>query len=392
VDNEVELVDLQLSEEQQARRLEARDWLGDNVPAERMPSMDTVSGKSAHQAWEKRLADGRWSVVQWPAEFGGRDYGIVDWLLFEEEYHAAGGPTRINHNGLTLLGATLLEHGTREQARRILPAMVNGDQIWAQAWSEPGAGSDLAGVTCRAEPVEGGFRLAGQKIWSSRAAVADRGFGLLRSGPGKGHRDLTYLMFDLKADGVEVRPIRRIDGDPVFAEIFFDGLFVPDADVIGERGAGWSVAMSTASKERGINLRSPGRFLAVVSRLLELWRALPLGWQEVHAERVQDVWTRTQAYRLQGFAAAVDDGPATHASIGKPFWSELDIALHEAGLAVVADLRAAERPTFAPDDIEAEESTWRQGLLFALAGPIYAGTNEIQRSIVAERLLGLPRG
>ena len=387
-----ESVDLSISAEQLERQLEARRWLTANVPPTPLPSMDTPAGKAAHQEWERTLAADRWSVVQWPSEFGGREYDLVDWLLFEEEYYTAGGPPRINHNGLTLLGATLLEHGTPEQCNRILPSMVAGETIWAQAWSEPGAGSDLASVRCRAEPVAEGYKLFGQKTWSSRGAVADRGFGLFRSGEGEGHRGLTYLMFDLSAPGVETRVIRRVDGEPVFAEIFFDGLFVPDEDVIGGKGDGWKVAMSTAGKERGINLRSPGRFLAVADRLVELWRRLPDNRRLAHRDAVQDAWIGCQAYRLQGFASVTDGGPRSHASLGKPYWAELDIALREAGLRIAQDLRDGAESIQEADELAALEDTWRSGLLFALAGPIYAGTNEIQRNIIAERLLGLPRG
>ncbi|GAA0710703.1 acyl-CoA dehydrogenase family protein [Dactylosporangium roseum] len=377
-------MNLTVSAQRQARRREARAWLREHVPMQPLPSMDTEAGAALHRAWERTLAGSGWSVVRWPQRYGGRDYDLVDWLLFEEEYHAAGAPARINHNGLTLLGSTLLEHGTEEQRARVLPAMVAGDVVWAQAWSEPGAGSDLAGVACRADPVPGGFALHGQKIWSSRAVVADRGFGLFRSGPpGRGHRGLTYLMFTLDSPDVTVRPIRRIDGEPVFAEIFFDGLFVPESDVIGEPGHGWRIAMSAAGHERGVSLRSPGRFLAVADQLVALWRRLDEPRRLSHRYAVQTAWSMAQAYRLHGYASAAGTEPAYSASMTKPYWSELDLLLHETAMAILDDLPGATEP---------DRETWRQGLLFALAGPIYAGTNEIQRTIVAERLLGLPRG
>lgn len=391
-------MNLEPNEEERSRRAAARDWLTSHVPADPLPPMDTPEGAERHREWERRLAAARWSVVHWPGRFGGRDYGPVDWLLFEEEYHTAGAPARINHNGITLLGATLLEHGSTEQQERHLPAMATGETVWAQAWSEPEAGSDLAGVRCRAERVPGGYRLYGQKTWSSRAAVADRGFGLFRSEPGSARsRGLTYLMFPLCGEGVQVRPIARMDGEPVFAEIFFDGLFAADDDVVGEPGHGWQIAMSTAGKERGVTLRSPGRFLAVADRLVEAWRRLPAQRRNGYRDAVQDVWLAAQAYRLHGFAGVNAEQEPASASLGKPFWSDLDVAMHETGLAIVEELLdGAGEPDPADPAGAAELAGWheqfRDGLLFALAGPIYAGTNEIQHNIVAERVLGLPRG
>jgi alkylation response protein AidB-like acyl-CoA dehydrogenase len=356
--------------------------------------MDTPNGCAAHRAWERELADARWSAVTWPARVGGRDYSQLDWLLFEEEYFAAGAPPRINQNGLMLLGPTLLEYGTQEQQERVLPSIASGETLWAQAWSEPDAGSDLAAVRCQATPVPGGFRLVGQKTWSSRAAVADAGFGLFRSEPdSRGHRGLTYLMFPLHADGVTVRPIRRMDGEPVFGEVFFDGLFVPSADAIGDVGAGWQVAMSTAGRERGTGLRSPGRFIAAAARLIELWRRLDPARQLVHRKAVLDAWLRAQAYRLHGFRALSGLSSPAAASVGKPYWSDLDIHIHKTALSVLADLEAAWTDVdCSPAEFDEQRRSWQTGHLFALAGPIYAGTNEIQRQIVAERVLGLPKG
>lgn len=383
-------MDLELTEERTARRLEARAWLRRHVPSATFASMDTPEGAEQHRAWERLLADAGWAVVSWPRAYGGRDYDLLDWLLFEEEYYACEGPARINHNGLTLLGATLLEHGTEAQRDRLLGSMVRGETIWAQAWSEPGAGSDLANVAARARRVEGGYLLSGQKIWSSRAVVADRGFGLFRSDPDSTrHRGLTYLMFDLRAPGVEVRPIRRFDADPVFAEIFFDDCFVPDEDLIGEEGHAWSVVMSTAAKERGVSLRSPGRFLQTAADLLALWRRLSATGRAGHAAAVRRCWVRAQAYRMSGFLTAEGRIGPEEASAGKLFWSELDLELHETGLAVCDRLRA--EGTSPAEDLDDTEAHWLAGYRFALAGPIYAGTNQVQKNIIAERLLGLPR-
>ena len=355
-----------------------REWLAANVPVPRLPSVDTPDGQARHREWERTLFDAGWAVVTWPAEYGGRDASLRDWLTFEEEYWAADAPIRVGQNGLFLLAPTLFAHGTQEQRDRILPRMARADDVWAQAWSEPEAGSDLAAIRSTATPVGGGWLLNGQKTWSSRAAFADMAFGLFRSDPAaERHRGLTYLMFDLRAPGVTVRPIPQLNGEPGFAEIFLDDVFVPDADVIGTPGDGWKVAMSTASHERGLSLRSPGRFLATADRLLRLWHRYE---EPSLRDRVVDAWIGAQAYNLHT-QSTVDRLMAggslgAESSAGKVFWSELDLRLHETALELLGD---------------EGDARWEDGYLFALAGPIYAGTNEVQRNVIAERLLGLPR-
>ncbi|MFJ6051883.1 acyl-CoA dehydrogenase family protein [Streptomyces sp. NPDC092307] len=370
----------------EAFRAEARDWLRAHVPARPLPSLETAEGFAAHREWEALLHADRWSVVSWPEEYGGRGVDIVNWLVFEEEYWAAGAPGRVSQNGINLLAPTLFDHASAEQRARVLPSMASGEVIWAQAWSEPESGSDLASLTSRAVRTEGGWLLSGQKTWSSRAAFADRAFGIFRTDPdtAKPHQGLTYLMFDLRAPGVTVRPIGRLDGKPAFAELFLDQVFVPDADVIGEPGQGWRIAMSTTGNERGLTLRSPGRFLAAADRLVGLWHAHGDQGDTALRDRVADAVVGARAYELftwanaSRFAAGGTIG--AESSLNKVFWSQYDIALHETAL----DLLGA--------DAELADGEWAEPWVFSLAGPIYAGTNEIQRDIIAERLLGLPKG
>ncbi|GHF64499.1 alkylation response protein AidB-like acyl-CoA dehydrogenase [Amycolatopsis bartoniae] len=424
-------MDLDLDERTRAFRDEARAWLAANVPRQPLASFDTAAGFEQHRRWEAELADARWSVVSWPGEFGGRDASLLEWVLFEEEYYAAGAPGRVSQNGIFMLAPTLFSHGTPEQRRRILPPMARGEEIWAQAWSEPEAGSDIASLRSTAVKTEGGWLLSGQKTWSSRAAFADRAFGLFRSDPeSERHRGLTYFMFDLRASGVDVRPIAQLDGEPGFAEIFLDDVFVPDRDVIGEPGNGWRVAMTTANNERGLSLRSPGRFLAAANRLVDLWRAQDE--PTATADRVADAWIGARAYQLYtyGTVARLAEGGALgpESSVNKLFWSHLDVALHETALELLGPaaelypeqvttgnappssdtvhhlLTAAgnssrpQRPaqnsgaverTYAND---ARDDQWLDGWLFSLAGTIYGGTDQVQRNTIAERLLGLPRG
>ncbi|MEU3914674.1 acyl-CoA dehydrogenase family protein [Streptomyces sp. NPDC029721] len=379
-------MDLDHSPEVAAFRAEARAWLREHVPDAPLPSLETEEGFAAHREWEAELHAGRWSAVSWPEEYGGRGADIERWLVFEEEYWAAGAPGRVSQNGISLLAPTLFDHATPGQRARVLPSMASGEVIWAQAWSEPESGSDLASLRSRAERTEGGWLLSGQKTWSSRAAFADRAFGIFRSDPdaAKPHHGLTYLMFDLRAPGVTVRPIGRLDGKPAFAELFLDRVFVPDEDVIGEPGQGWRIAMSTTGNERGLTLRSPGRFLAAAGRLAALWRERGDPADTALRDRVADAVVGARAYELftwagaTRFAAGGEIG--AESSLNKVFWSQYDIALHETALDLLGP------------DAELAQGPWAEPWVFSLAGPIYAGTNEIQRDIIAERLLGLPKG
>lgn len=379
-------MDLNHSAAVEAFRAEARAWLAAHVPATPLPSLETREGFAAHREWEALLHAARWSVVSWPEEYGGRGVDIEHWLVFEEEYWASGAPGRVSQNGINLLAPTLFDHATDEQRARVLPSMASGEVIWAQAWSEPESGSDLASLTSRAVRTEGGWLLTGQKTWSSRAAFADRAFGIFRTDPDapKPHQGLTYLMFDLRAPGVTVRPIGRLDGKPAFAELFLDEVFVPDADVIGEPGQGWRIAMSTTGNERGLTLRAPGRFLAAADRLVELWRSDGDPADTALRDRVADAVVGARAYQLftwanaSRFAAGQTIG--AESSLNKVFWSRYDIALHESALDLLGP------------DAELADGEWAESWIFSLAGPIYAGTNEIQRDIIAERLLGLPKG
>ncbi len=376
-------MNLDLGADTEKFRDDARAFLISNVPSTPLPSMDTAEGFEAHRQWERVLADNRYSVVSWPEELGGRGASMLEWVIFEDEYYAAGAPARVSQNGIFLFAPTLFAHGTEEQRSRILPRMARADDIWAQAWSEPEAGSDLAGIRSSAVRTEGGWILNGQKTWSSRASFADWAFGLFRSDPSADrHRGLTYFMFSLTATGVTVRPIAQLDGEPGFAEIFLDSVFVPDADVIGNVDEGWKVAMSTTSSERGMSLRSPGRFVTAAEKLVALFKETCPSTDTALADRVVDAWIGAQAYRMHTFGTVtrLTEGGnlGAESSLTKVFWSELDIALHETALDVLGSRGEIAGP-------------WSDGYLFSLSGPIYAGTNEIQRNIIAERVLGLPK-
>ncbi len=381
-------MDLTFSAPHEDFRQEARAWLATHVPADPLPSLDTAEGFTRHRAWERTMFEDRWSVVSWPTEYGGRDLGILEWLIFEEEYYRARAPKRVSQNGIFLLAPTMLEYGTDEQKARFLPPMASGDEIWCQGWSEPDAGSDLAGIRSRATrtTADDGWLLNGQKTWASRGAFAEWCFGIFRTDPdAERHRGLTYFLIPMDAPGVTMRPIPQIDGETGFAEIFFDQVEVPDAQVLGQVGAGWSVAMATAGSERGLSLRSPARYTEAVGRLLDLYTSR--GGPPSSTDDVATAYLHAEAYKLHTYwtASKVRRGHAVgpEASCNKIFWSETDVLIHETALDLLgpdAELLEAGAP-----------GEWLDGYLFSLAGPIYAGTNEIQRNVVAERLLGLPR-
>tara|TARA_Y100000782_G_scaffold81087_1_gene87639 strand:- start:91 stop:1257 length:1167 start_codon:yes stop_codon:yes gene_type:complete len=387
-------MDLDPTAAQAALREEIRAWLADHLPADLLPPMDTPEGFEAHREWERILHAGRWSVVSWPETYGGRDLGVFEWLAFEEEYYRSGAPGRVNTNGLSLLGPALFAFGTDAQKDRFLRPMASGEEIWAQAWSEPDAGSDLAAITTRAERDGEWFVLHGQKAWCSRGAWADWLFCLVRTDQqAERHRGLSYLLVPADSDGLERRTVSRLDGQPAFAEVFFDGCRVHESNLLGEEGDGWTVAMATTSDERGLNLRAPGRFTASADRLVDLCRRVAAD-RPVDQEAIDGVvraWAGAQAYRWQALAAAtrVTEGGTlgSEPSMMKVFWSELDVDLHATALRLLGD--RADLVDLAPAAVDG--GSWLAGYLFALAGPIYAGTNEIQRNIVAERVLGLPR-
>jgi alkylation response protein AidB-like acyl-CoA dehydrogenase len=390
-------MDLSWSEAEVGFREEARGWLTEHLGAWRdrhggeaaIHSGDTRDGFAQHLDWERDLFAGRWAAVSWPEEHGGRGASLWEWLIFEEEYYRAGCPPRVTQNGIFLLAPTVFEFGTAEQQAHILPRMAAADDLWCQGWSEPNAGSDLAGIKAKATRVDGGWRLDGQKTWTTRGAFCTHLFGLFRTDPeAERHRGLSYLLVPLDTPGVTVRGFGRLDGDEGFAEVFFEEAFladdaVPGGVVLGEVGQGWSVAMATTGSERGLTLRSPGRFTATVDRLVELYRetADPTPQARLR-DRVVDGWMRAEAYRLFTLdtVTRLAGGAAMGAesSINKIWWSELDCDLHEMALELLGPDAEVEGP-------------WSKGWQFALSGPIYAGTNEIQRNIAAERVLGLPR-
>lgn len=379
-------MNLDLTAEQAEFLAEAQSWLATNVPVGTHAPPGSPEDVRQSRAWDRILFDAGWSVLTWPKRYGGRDSTIIDWLLFEDAYHSAHAPYRLSANGISLLGPTIMEYGTERQKEEILRPMARGDVIWAQAWSEPGAGSDLASLTSRATRVPGGFRLDGRKIWSSHAPSADMAFGLFRTGKQEErHRGLAYVLVPLDSTGVRVEPIRRLDGLASFAEITFENVFVPDDSLLGADGQGWTVAMATTGSERGFALRSPGRIIGAAKRLEELVDARVVSRFPDLVDAVLQVNLDAEAFRLHVLQSVsrVSSGASspTDSSLEKLFWSELEVRLNTLALELLT-------VTCAEDGTGSE---WLESFVAALPGTIWGGTSEIQRNIVAQRLLHLPR-
>ena len=386
-------MDLELSPRYVEFRDECRTWLRDNRLAEPVSSMDSAVGFEKHRLWERTLFEGGWSVPAWPAAYGGRDCDLIEWLIYEEEYWLSGVPGRVSANGVSLLAPTIFNFGTQAQQDYFLPKMASGEHIWAQGWSEPEAGSDLAGIKTTAIRDGDDYVINGQKTWCSRGKYADWIFCIVRTDPqAERHAGLSYLLVPADAPGMTRRTIQRLDRESGFAEIFFDDCRVRADHVLGEPGQGWAVAMAAAGSERGLSLRSPGRFMAAAERLRLLATAAAATGSELTEtvdgldarlrDEVVNAWISAEAYRWQTYFVAANlmagGDLGSEASLMKIFWSEMDLELHATALRLLGD--EAEVP-----------SDWLDGYVFALGGPIYAGTNEIQRNIVAERVLGLPR-
>ncbi|GAA3816886.1 acyl-CoA dehydrogenase family protein [Amycolatopsis tucumanensis] len=370
-------------------RREVADWLADNLTGEFAALRGLGGPGREHEAfdlrlaWERHLAAAGWTCVGWPSEFGGRGLSLEEQVAFHEEYAASGAPARVNHIGEQLLGPTLIAFGTPEQQTRFLPKIVAVEELWCQGYSEPGAGSDLAAVSTSAELRDGEWVVNGQKIWTSLAHVADWCFVLARTERGsQRHRGLSYLLVPLRQAGVTVRPIQQLTGTSEFNEVFFDDARTPAGMVVGEPGEGWRIAMATLGSERGVStlgqqigFRRELDGIEAEAKRLGTWED-PLLRADLERARMGLRVLRAHALRTLGQAA----GPEV--AVGKLMWAQWHRRLGE--LAVRA--RGA-RSLVA----EGELDEWQRLFLFTRADTIYGGSDEIERNIIAERVLGLPK-
>jgi alkylation response protein AidB-like acyl-CoA dehydrogenase len=374
-------MDLSFTAEQLAFAHSVRAWLSEHLPP--VPPFPTLADEVAWgRAWQARMASDRWVAISWPIEYGGRGAAPIDVAIFNAEYARAGAPQPVNRVGINLAGPTLLAHGTDDQKRRWLPAILTAEELWCQLFSEPSAGSDLASLSTRATPVDGGFVLNGQKVWSSYAQFARWGICLARTDPTAGkHGGLSYLIVDMQAGGIDIRPLVQITGEADFNEVFFDDVFVPADSLVAGLNQGWAVANTTLAHERGTNfpfkeqvvheiyLASLYRQAAASGRLddVEVADGLAQAWVELAVLRLHN-W-RTLSRLDRGLA------PGPESSWIKLAWTDMTQHLSDVALLIGGPL----------------DERWSRQWLWSKAASIAGGTSEIQRTIIGERILGLPK-
>ncbi|MFI7125534.1 acyl-CoA dehydrogenase family protein [Nonomuraea sp. NPDC050153] len=351
-------------------------------------------GHELRQAWERHLGKAGWTCLGWPERYGGRAASLEDQIAFHEEYARADAPARVGHIGEGLIGPTILEFGTDEQKDRFLPPIQRGDELWCQGYSEPEAGSDLANVQTKAHLEGGEWVVTGQKVWTSLAHVADWCFVLCRTEPGsQRHKGLSYLLVPMDRPGVDVRPIVQLTGTSEFNEVFFDGARTAAGNILGAPGEGWRVAMATLGYERGAStLGQQIGFRRELAKVVETARRTGAADDPVLRDRLVQSWLELEIMRLNALRMLRPD-PGPEVSIAKLYWSEWHRRLGELAQAVQGKAGLVAEPSqTGPDESGQGELNELQRLyLFSRADTIYAGSSEIQRNIIAERTLGLPR-
>ena len=387
-------MDLSFSTQELEFAAEIRAWLEANL--EVPPTFDSLDDEVAWgRRWQARLAADRWVGIHWPEEYGGRGASPVEVAIYNMEYARARAPQPVNRVGVNNVGPTLLAFGSDEQKQRWVPPILDASEIWCQLFSEPGAGSDLASLSTKATPVDGGFVLNGQKVWTSYAQWARWGICLARTDPDASkHAGISYLVVDMEADGIEIRPLAQITGEAEFNEVFFDDVFVPSDHVIGELHQGWSVASTTLSHERGTIFAFKEQVVhevfldelyALASEAgalddVETADALVQSFTELRVLRLHNLRT------LSRLAKGIEPGAET--SWIKLHWSEMSQTLSATAL----DLTGEAAPLWRGAHENPGDGKWQRQWLWSFAGTIAGGTSEVQRNIISERILGMPRG
>ncbi|MEW6271508.1 MAG: acyl-CoA dehydrogenase family protein [Thermodesulfobacteriota bacterium] len=391
-------MDFDLSDSERRFRDELRAWLDANLPAEwrsvHPKEPWTAARRELARRWQARLADGRYVALDWPVEHGGRDATLGERIIVQTELIRARAPRIIGHVGLDLVGPALIAHGSEVQKKRWLERIRTADELWCQGFSEPGAGSDLGGLRTRAVLDGDHWVVSGQKVWTSVAEVADWCLLLARTDPdAKKHAGISALLVDMKQPGIEVRPLRQMTGEAEFNEVFFDGVRVPRENVVGNPGDGWKIAMGILAHERGPMwaFMFHGYMTEDLSQLLDLARRRRLTDDPLVRQRIARAHVDLEIMRLLGCRSLTAEsrgepiGPKT--SLEKLFGSELSQRVRELAMELLGPSAA-----LGMDDARAEwDGRWLRFYLFSRADTIMGGTSEIQRTVIAHQLLGLPR-
>jgi alkylation response protein AidB-like acyl-CoA dehydrogenase len=368
------------SEQVAGFRAEVRGWLDSAIPRQWRDNREQLSpgeARAVQQDWDALLHRSGYAGLAWPAEYGGRGLGAIEELVYYEESARANAPDGFGRIGRVLAGPTIIACGTEEQQAKYLPRILDGSEIWCQGFSEPSAGSDLAAVSTTATRTEGGYLVTGQKTWTSFAQYARRCLMLAKTSDSPRHRNLTFLLLDMDQPGIDVRPIKQISGDEEFSEVFFDRAFVADPDRVGKEGAGWQVAMTVLTNERG-TIEAGTRLVEITSEVDILLSCCASGTG--YRDRAQQLRERTDLLRWHVLRSTEEKASGADwfrsGSTLKVIWSEL---LQEC--ARLGTQTGCER----------HRDYWRHRYLESRAASIYSGTNEIQRNIIADRVLNIPR-
>jgi alkylation response protein AidB-like acyl-CoA dehydrogenase len=392
-------MDARFTEEDEAFRREIATWLDENLRGE----FEVVRGRGGpgdehslveeRKAWEKQLGASGWIGIGWPKEVGGRDLSLTQQMIFYEEYARAGGPGRMGHIGEGLLAPTVIHFGTDDQKKRFLPGILDGSEIWCQGYSEPGAGSDLASVQTRAELDGDEWVVNGQKVWTSGAEWSDWSFVVCRTDPDAQpkHRGISYLLVPMDQPGVDIRPIVQMTGDAEFSETFFSDARTARDNIVGEVNGGWAVAMGTLAFERGAStLGQQMNFQNELNAIIEVAKANGKAKDPLIRQRIAHAWSglRIQRYHALRTLAGVEEGaePPPSSSITKIFWASWHRDLGKLAMDVLGP-EAELADGASPYALNALQRLF----LFTRSDTIYAGSNQIQRNIISERTLGLPR-
>lgn len=388
-------MDLRFSEADEVFRTAVTQWLADNLVGEFAPLRGRGGPGDEHvlleerRAWERTLGGAGWTCVGWPKEYGGRGLSLMQQVIFFEEYARAQGPGRLGHIGETLLGPTIIAFGTEAQKRRFLPPIVKGEELWCQGYSEPNAGSDLANVQTKAHREGDEWVIDGQKIWTSGAQWSEWCFVLCRTDPtAASHKALSYLLVPMRQKGIEIRPIQQMTGESEFCEVFFDSARTAAENVVGEVNGGWAVAMGTLAFERGAStLGQQLNFHNELQEVFERAQASGANADPIMRQRLAEAWIGLRIMRFNALRMLSHEGAelGREALITKLYWATWHRALGKLAMDVLG--AESEVAAAAPYTL----TRLQRLFLFTRADTIYAGTNQIQRNIIAERALGLPR-
>jgi alkylation response protein AidB-like acyl-CoA dehydrogenase len=394
---EADSVDLTPTTDQESFRADVRAWLVSNLPWEYgrglPPRFDDLGQEVEFlRSWQGRLASGGWVGVAWPTEYGGRGAGPVEHYIVQDELARARAPEMVGRIGLNLAAPTLMAHGSAEQKARWLSKIRTAEELWCQLFSEPGAGSDLAGLATRADRVEGGWLVNGQKVWTSYAQFADWGVCLARTdAAAPKHRGISYLVVNMHAPGVDVRPLVQLTGEAEFNEVFLTDVFVPGDQLIGPEHEGWRVANSTLSHERGTNPRQLVIHMQLLEELFVLAEQNGSAGGRATGAALAQAYVEIRLFQLHNLRSVsrlshgLDPGP--EGSALKLYWSEMSKRFQETAMDVLGEAA----PLWKGAAGNPGDGQWQRAWLYYQAASIWAGTNEIQRNVIAERVLGLPR-